>query len=357
MILPCAMQKKRLQWGHIRCKEGEMPIRVYVPVAAEDKITIWTIGTSGALERQGAVPLAGGPSPLAVDPSQQYLYVGLRASHQMASMRIDAQTGGLSLLGTVPLESDPCFISVDRSGRYLLASYYSAGHASVHAIGADGTVLPQPVEWLATAPKAHSIHTDRSNRYAYLPHVGESNRILQFVFDADTGHLTPNAVPMVVPPEGTGPRHYCYHPTLNCVYFDNEQASSVTAYHFNPAAGTLVPFQTLSTLPQGFDGPNTCAQIHITPSGQFLYAANRGHDSIACFRIDTSGGRMTALGQQATEPTPRTFGIDPQGRYLVAAGQGTGRLAAYRIKAEGTLEPIATYPVGERPMWVLILNQ
>ena len=261
------------------------------------------------------------------------------------------------LLGTMPLESDPCFISVDRTGRYLLASYYGAGHVSVHAIGADGTLLPDPIEWLATAPKAHSIHTDRSNRWAFLPHVGESNRILQFAFDAGTGHLTPNAAPMVVPPAGTGPRHYCYHPTLDCVYFDNEQASSVTAYQLDPSKGTLQPFQTLSTLPEGFEGQNTCAQIHITPSGEFLYAANRGHDSIACFAVDSASGRLAALGQQPTEPTPRTFGIAPDGRYLCAAGQGTGRLAAYRINVEGTLEPLDTYDIGERPMWVMILDQ
>jgi 6-phosphogluconolactonase len=120
-------------------------------------------------------------------------------------------------------------------------------------------------------------------------------------------------------------------------------------------AGTLEAFQTLSTLPEEFDGQNTCAQIHITPSGEFLYAANRGHDSIACFGVDTSSGHLTALGQQPTEPIPRTFGIDPQGRYLYAAGQGTGRLAAYRTNAQGTLEPLDTYAVGERPMWVLII--
>ena len=335
-----------------------MAYRVYLAIAGEDKISIWSLdAATGALELQENLDLGGGPSPLAVDPTQRFLYVGLRASCQMASLRIDPQTGSLSLLGTVPLESDPCFISVDRTGRYLLASYYGAGQVSVHAIGVDGTVQPQPIEWRATAPKAHSIHTDRSNRYAFLPHVGESNRILQFAFDADTGHLTPNAVPMVVPPEGTGPRHYCYHPTLDCVYFDNEQASSVTAYHFDSDTGTLEPFQTLSTLPKEFGGPNTCAQIHITPSGQFLYAANRGHDSIACFAIDASSGRLTALGQQLTEPTPRTFGIDPGGRYLYAAGQGTGRLAAYRITAQGTLEPLDTYAIGERPMWVMILEQ
>jgi 6-phosphogluconolactonase len=335
-----------------------MPTRIYVPVAAEEKISVWTMdAASGALQRQAEVPLAGGPSPLAVDPSQRFLYVGLRASNQIASLRFAPQTGGLSLLGTVPLESDPCYLSVDRTGRYLLAAYYGAGCVSVHAISADGTVQPEPTVWRATAPKAHSIHTDRSNRYAFLPHVGESNRILQYLFDADTGQLTPNAAPMVVPPTGTGPRHYVYHPTLHCVYFDNEQASSVTAYRFDPERGALEPFQTLSTLPEEFDGQNTCAQIQITPSGEFLYAANRGHDSIACFCIDPASGGLTSLGQQPTEPTPRTFGIDPQGRYLYAAGQGTGRLAAYRITAHGTLERLESYSIGERPMWVLILNQ
>lgn len=335
-----------------------MPYHVYLAIAGENKISIWSQDkTTGALEWLENCDLAGGPSPLAVDPAQKFLYVGLRASCQMASLRIDPQTGSLSLLGTIPLESDPCFVSVDRTGRYLLASYYGAGHLSVHPIDDHGALLPEPIEWRATAPKAHSIHTDRSNRYAFLPHVGESNRILQFLFDAETGHLTPNSVPMVVPPEGTGPRHYCYHPTLDCVYFDNEQASSVTVYDFDHAAGTLEPVQTLSTLPEEFDGHNTCAQIHITPSGEFLYAANRGHDSIACFRVDAGNGRLTALGQQPTEPVPRTFGIDPSGRYLYAAGQGTGRLAAYRINAQGTLDPLETYDIGERPMWVLILDQ
>jgi 6-phosphogluconolactonase len=334
-----------------------MPYLVYVSVADEDKISIWSMDPdTGALNLQEDVPLAGGPSPLAVSPSQLYLYVGLRASHQLATLRVDQETGGLSPLGAIPLESDPCYLSADRSGRFLLSAYYGAGRVAVHPIGEDGVVQAPPVEWRATAPKAHSIRTDRSNRYAYLPHVGESNRILQYLFDADTGHLTPNPVPVVVPEAGQGPRHYCYHPTLDCVYFDNEQGSSVTAYRLDPATGALAPFQTLSTLPGGFTGQNTCAQIHITPSGRFLYAANRGHDSIACFAVDPIAGRLASLGQQPSEPTPRTFGIDPQGRFLYAAGQGSGRLAAYRIASDGTLQALTTYPVGARPMWVMILE-
>ena len=335
-----------------------MPYRVYIPAAGDDKISIWSMDPQrGALDLQEDFALAGGPSPLARDPAQQFLYVGLRASHRLATLRIEPKTGRLSLLGTIPLESDPCYLSVDRSGRYLLSAYYGAGRMAVHPIGEDGVVRAPPVEWRATMPKAHCIHTDTSNRYAYLPHVGESNRILQFTFDADTGRLTPNAVPSVVPEPGQGPRHYGYHPTLDTVYFDNEQASTVTAYRLDPATGILAPFQTLSTLPEDHEGPNTNAQIHITPSGEYLYAANRGHDSIACFAVDTATGRLTSLEQRSTEPIPRAFGIDPQGRFLFAAGQGSGRLAAYRIDVQtGVLQPLETYELGQRPMWVLALE-
>lgn len=334
-----------------------MPYNLYVSAAPEDKILIWSMDPdTGALELLEEVPLAGGPSPLACDPAQRFLYVGLRASHQLAALSIEPKTGSLSLLGTIPLESDPCYLSVDGTGRYLLSAYYGAGLVAMHAIGEEGLLRSPPVVWRATMPKAHCIQTDRSNRYAYLPHVGESNRILQYLFDADRGRLTPNAVPAVVPEAGLGPRHYCYHPTLDTVYFDNEQGSSVTAYALDPDTGTLSPFQTLPTLPDGFEGQNTCAQIHMTPDGRYLYAANRGHNSLACFAVDGTTGRLTSLGQQPSEPTPRTFGIDPQGRFLYAAGQGSGRLAAYRIASDGALQPLATYDVGKRPMWVMILE-
>ena len=334
-----------------------MPYRVYVSGADEDKITIWSMDPdTGALDLQEDVSLAGGPSPLARDPTQRILYVGLRASNQLATMSVDPQTGSLSLLGRIPLDSDPCYLSTDRTGRYLFASYYGAGGVTVHAIGEDGLVRAPQLQWIATVPKAHSIQAQRGNCYVHVPHAGESNRILQFRFDADTGRLTPNDPPMVVPEGLQGPRHYCYHPTLDVVYVDNEQGCSVTAYHLDADAGTLSPFQTLSTLPDSFEGRNTCAQIHMPASGRFLYAANRGHDSIACFAVDPTTGRLASLGQQPSEPIPRTFGIDPQGRFLYAAGQGSGRLVAYRIAPDGTLQPLETYEVGKRPMWVMILE-
>jgi 6-phosphogluconolactonase len=335
-----------------------MPYFVYVSLAGEGKIAIWAMDpATGKLTFQEDVVVQGGPAPLAVDPMQNILYAGLRSSLQVASYRIDHSTGGLSLLGKTALESDPCYLSTDRTGRFLLSSYYRAGRVAVHAIGEDGVVVGPPVEWRATAEKAHSIQTDASNRFVFVPHVMVDNVIMQYVFDQETGRLTPNAVPCVVPDSDWGPRHFCFHPSQDVVYFSDEQGCSVSAYRFDPDSGTLQAFQTISTLPDGFEGQNTGAQIHITPSGKFLYAVNRGHNSVAGFAVDAFTGRLTALGQQPTEAVPRVFNIDPRGQFLYAAGQVSGRLAAYRIDPQtGSLIPLATYTVGARPMWVLILD-
>lgn len=333
-----------------------MPCHIYISIAGEDRIALWTMDPqNGTLVFQDNLVIPGGPSPLALyRRDRTFLYAGLRASCEIASLAVDRRTGRLSLLSRIPLRSDPCYISTDRTGRFLLASYYAAGQVSVHPIGPDGQVRNVTVESVATYPKAHSIQTDRSNRLAFVPHVGESNVILQFSFNAQTGQLTLNPHASVRPVAGTGPRHYCFHPHLDTVYFVNEQGCSVSTYNLDPENGTLGHVQTVSTLPTDYVEENSCAQIHITPSGRFLYAANRGHDSIACFAIDEETGHLTAAGNQLTEQTPRAFAVSPDSQYLLVTGRASGRLAAYRIDSQtGILYPLDVYPVGERPMWVL----
>jgi 6-phosphogluconolactonase len=138
------------------------------------------------------------------------------------------------------------------------------------------------------------------------------------------------------------------------VYVSNEQGSSVTAYAFDTERGTLRSVQTVPTLPDGFSGRNSCSQIQISPSGRFLYAPNRGHNSIASFAVGAATGELSPIGWVEAEPVPRAFSLDPRGRFLYAAGLETGNLAAYRIDdSAGTLTRFATYEVGARPMWVL----
>ncbi|HVH81228.1 MAG TPA: beta-propeller fold lactonase family protein, partial [Stellaceae bacterium] len=176
------------------------------------------------------------------------------------------------------------------------------------------------------------------------------NTIMQFLFDAEKGSLSPNAPPQVAQADLVGPRHYCFHPTLDIAYFSNEQGCSVTAYRIDPGNGTLSPLQTVSTLPAGVDVRNTCSQIHLTPSAQILYVGNRGHNSIAGFRVAPDTGLLTPAGHAPTEPVPSAFCLDPEGKFLFAAGTASGRLASYRIDGQnGALTPLAVTDVGPRP--------
>ena len=135
----------------------------------------------------------------------------------------------------------------------MLSAYYQGAHVGVHPIGADGSVGDPPIEWLATATGAHAMQTDSTNSYAFAPHIAGNgpNAIFQFKFDENTGHLTPNSPAKVEPEEFLGPRHFCFHPSLDVLYFSNEQDCSVTGYRLDTGNGTLSASQTLTTLPDG----------------------------------------------------------------------------------------------------------
>ena len=347
-----------------------MPYCMYVSLQDDDKILVFTMDAkTGKLTPKAEVPVSGGPSLLAISPDRKVLYVGHRVIPEISSFRIDHDIGGLTQNGTVSPEPAPTFLSTDRKGRYLLSAYYQAGHAAIHPIGDDGAVGDPPIEWLATDTGAHAIQTDPSNKFAFVPHIARlndnvlqpvreangPNAIFQFRFDENTGRLTPNSPLRVEPEERLGPRHPCFHPTHDIVYFSNEQGCSVTGYRLDTSTGTLMAFQTISTLPDGYTGRNTCSQIQISSSGEFLYVPNRGHNSIAGFSVDASTGRLTAIGRVSTEAVPSAFSLDPGGNFLFAAGSESGHLASYRINGDtGELTPLETYPVGKRPMWVLV---
>ena len=331
---------------------------MYVSLQDDDKVSIFRVdAVSGEIDHQEDAAIAGGPAPLAVDPGRKYLYVGLRGSQEISSYSINQSTGGLSFTGAAPLQGEPVYLATDRSGKFALSAYYYQSTAAVHAIDSNGVVVAPPVEWLYTARGAHAIQTDPSNKFVFVPHIAGRgpNAIFQFRFDEDTGRLTPNSPPRHSPQDTLGPRHFCFHPKEPVVYFSDEQGCSVTAYRLDPSAGTLTPFQTISNLPDGCNEPNSCSQIQITPSGKFLYAPNRGHNSVACFTIDPSTSRLTATGQVPTEPVPRAFSLDPAGNFLFVAGLESGRLASYRVDSgNGQLSPMGTSAVGNKPMWVLI---
>ncbi|MFN2156109.1 MAG: lactonase family protein, partial [Anaerolineae bacterium] len=154
---------------------------------------------------------------------------------------------------------------------------------------------------------------------------------------------------------GTGPRHLAFHPNGEFAYVIGELQSTVMAVRLDAGSGTLEQLQTISTLPEGTDVDNTCADVHISPSGRFLYGSNRGHDSIAAFRIDETTGRLSSIGHTSTQgKTPRNFGIDPSGRFLLAANQDSDSIVSFRIDGQsGELSP--TGEVTSVPMPVCVL--
>ena len=332
-----------------------MPDHLYVSVSGDDPhLATYRIDASGGLRATSRASLPGNPGALAASPDGRSLFadVTVNGDHQAHSFRIDPATGDLRHFGTAEIGPYPCYLATDKTGRFLLAAYYSDGMATVHRIGDDGAVTDPRVQVFETAPKAHCILTDATNRFAFVPHVGDENAIWQFRFDEATGTLTPNDPPKASPEPGQGPRHMCFHPNGLFAFSNGEQGSSVTAWACDAEAGTLAPLQTLSTLPADWDGEgNSCSQIRITPDGRFLYSCNRGHDSLAAYRIQADTGMLTALGQFGTDPTPRPLAISPDGDNLYVAGAGS-RLQAWIIADDGTLlHPVyhETGPVS----WVL----
>src|SRR6266699_3354253 len=205
-----------------------MPNALYVCLQDDDKIAAFALDAdTGQLTPRAEVAAAGGPSGLAISNDRRVLYVGHRTQPAISSFRIDQGTGALTLLGTVAQEHAPTFMAPDRTGKYLLCAYYQGGGAAVHPLAADGAVGAPSLGWLATATGAHAIATDRSNRFAFVPHIARlndnvleppkealgPNMILQFKFDANTGRLAAISPFGGEPGDRLAPRHYCFHPS------------------------------------------------------------------------------------------------------------------------------------------------
>ena len=337
---------------------AQSKLYVYVSIAGQNKISIFKMSSeTGELTPHGEVAVYSPPSILTVHPTRDVLYAAIRATGDILSFQIDRTAGELELMDTtVTGWEDPAYLEIDKTGNFLIIPYYVPGKVTVYPLREDGRLQDEPSDTHSTGEHAHGVAIDPSNRSVFVSHTCPTNSIFQFQFNSDSGTLSPNPTPQVIPEGEDGPRHICFHPNQPFVYADNEQGSSVTAYKFNAFDGTLSAFQTLSTLPEGYDCSNSCARLEMHPSGKFLYAANRGHDSIAGYALNFDGS-LKSIGYFPAEKTPRSFRIDPNGKFLISAGESADRLASYRIDADaGYLYPLETYDVGNMPWWVLIVQ-
>ena len=298
------------------------------------------------------------PSFVAPHPSGKFLYAVNEVGNYkgpnsggVSAFSVDPATGKLTFLNEVVSRgADPCYITVDKSGKYVLVANYTGGSIAVFPILADGKLGeasgfvqhtghgadPKRQE----GPHAHSIDLSPDNHFAMVDDLG-LDELLVYKFDVAKGSLTPNDPPFAKVEAGAGPRHFTLRPDGKFAYVVAEMGHTVTVFSNDAANGKLQVVQAVPTLPKEFTGRNDDAEIQMHPSGKFLYASNRGEDTIVVYSIDAAKGTLT---QVASVPTggkePRSFEIDPTGRFLFAENQKSDNVAVFKIDQKtGNLTP------------------
>ncbi|MBC8878031.1 MULTISPECIES: lactonase family protein [Pseudomonas] len=314
--------------------------------ARGDGINVYKLDqATGRLTHLQLVAGLTNPSFLAMSKDQQFLYCVHGDREEASAFAVNAD-GRLLLLNTVTTGGlNPVHLAIDPDNRYLLVSNHIGGSMAVIAIEADGTlgellqcttmegpIGPHRVE--QTIPKPHFNPFDPSGRFVIVPDKG-LDRIFSFEFDAQTGTFKPAKVPLVVAREGSGPRHVAFHPSLARLYAINELDSTATTYDFDSETGELTPLQILSSLPESFVGNSRAAEIEVDKTGRFLYASNRGYDSVALFSIDQQSGLLTFVEAFPTEgKTPRFFALSPSGQFLYAANEDTDTIVTFSVDSQ-----------------------
>jgi 6-phosphogluconolactonase len=236
------------------------------------------------------------PAFLAIHPNQKFLYaVNENKDSLVTGFQIDRATGMLAKINSASSGgSRPCFVTVDHSGKNVLVANYDDGVIAVLPIDAEGRLRestsvihnrgsgPDPVR--QAGPHAHSINLSPDNRFATATDLG-LDEVFVYKFDAAAGTLTPNQTAYSVTPPGSGPRHLSFSPDGKFAYVIEEMGGAVTVFRYETDGGALTPIETVSTLPEGFRGQNFSAEILVHPSGKFVYASNRGPESITVFLV------------------------------------------------------------------------
>ncbi|MEA2876880.1 MAG: 6-phosphogluconolactonase [Hyphomicrobiales bacterium] len=349
---------------------------VYVSNAEDGNIGVYTLQADGSLKAGDKVEAAKLVMPMAVSPDKRFLVAAVRSKpYEAYTYSIDRKTGALKLVGKGPLAESYPYIAIDATGRYLLSASYGGHQVGVNPIGKDGKV-GQPQQTIPTARNAHSIITDATNKYVFVPHLG-TDQIFQFVFDKKSGKLASNTPATVQMKQGSGPRHIIVSKDNKFVYLLNELTATVTTLALDGKTGTLKEVDSASALPPDTKlGPGQprapvapgvtprdvandiwASDLHLTPNGKFLYAAERTSSSLGGFKVDAATGKLTFVGSTPTEKQPRGFAIDPSGKFMVVTGEKSDTISSYAIDGEtGTLKAIGKYPTGKGANWVEIVS-
>ena len=266
------------------------------------------------------------------------------------SFSLEKETGRLTMMNQAATGgTNGVHLALDRSGKFVVVANYASGTVAVLPVRAGGTLAHQiqlvtlqgehgPHSKEQTGSHPHHVVFDPSGRFVMVPDKG-LDRVFVFHFDEASGRLSPTRQGSVAARAGSGPRHGAFHPTLPVAWVVNELSSSVTTFTWDRDDGSLRPVQILPTLPSNYTGNNTGAEIAFDPQGSMVYTSNRGHDSVAIFKVDARSGVLKEMGWQLTQgKTPRFISLDPGSRFLYAANEQSDSIAAFRVdRARGRL--------------------
>ncbi len=328
---------------------------------------------TGALQLTSRTTDAENPFFMALSPDGKSLYAihaksfGGKEPEQVAAYRIEDGTGRLKLLNRQSSRgSASCSLDVDATGKTLLVANYSTGSVAALPVREDGSLGPAAsfVQHTGSSvdttrqqgPHAHCILASPDNRFVLVADLG-LDKLLNYRLDAATAKLSPNRQPFVRTAPGAGPRHLTFHPNGKHIYAINEMENSVTLFDYDPESGFLIERQSVSTLPEGFDGKSYCADLKITPDGRFLYGTNRGHDSIAAFRLGEDG-RLTPIGiEPSLGKGPQNLAIVADGALLLCANMPGDNVAVFRIDGQtGALKAVGEPVSMPKPSCIMPLR-
>jgi 6-phosphogluconolactonase len=286
----------------------------------------------------------------------------------VSAFKIDRGTGTLSLINRrSSMGTGPCHLTLDKQGRYLLVANYGSGSVSMLPVAADGQLgdATDVVQHSGNSvnpdrqkgPHAHCVTIDAANRFVFVCDLG-LDKVMVYRLDAQRGKLTPHDPPFAQVKPGSGPRHMVFRPDGRFAYVINELTSTITVFQYAADTGVLRDVETVSTLPADFKGSNTTAEIAVHPSGKWVYASNRGHDSVALLNVNHDKGTLSYVEAQSTGGSkPRHFGIDPSGSYLLAGNQDSDTILVARIDSgSGRLKPTGTLARAPSPVCLKFLT-
>jgi len=323
---------------------------VYVGSGAGALLGFAVDRVTGVLSQRGETLAGQCPSYVAFHPERPLAFAIDENAGSVRSFAV-ADNGELREIGCVDSGgAGPAYISIDRAGSFAFVANYGGGTVAVFAISESGELQPA-VQIVQAGKHPHAIAADFENRRVSVPVLGE-DAVLQYAFDPAHGFLRPARVPRTSARAGTGPRHIDFHPTLPVAYVVHEHSSELTAYAARDSGFT--PLVTCSTLPSAVaHAGNTGSDVHVAPSGRFVYASNRGHDSIAIFALDARGLPSPTAHAATLGSTPRNFCLTGDGSLLFVANLRSDSVTCFAVDiASGGLSPLATTNGIPMPFWI-----